>query len=106
MSPSVSGDNGSRSISGNIVIPYDRALYNTIRQTLVDGTSDTAPAYTMVGDSEYSAVKNLLARMEGVVRYEHHVPENFANYWQHLDYFAVSAAMPENYQAPFEKLYQ
>ena len=24
---------------------YDRALYNAIRQTLVDGTSDTAPAY-------------------------------------------------------------
>ena len=81
---------------------YDRALYNAIRQTLVDGTSDTAPAYTMVGDSEYSAVKNLLARMEGVVRYEHHVPENFTNYWLHLDYFAVSAAMPENYQAPFD----
>lgn len=81
---------------------YDRALYNAIRQTLVDGTSDTAPAYTMVGDSEYSAVKNLLGRLEGVVRYEHHVPENFANYWQYLDYFAVSAAMPENYQAPFD----
>ena len=81
---------------------YDRALYNAIRQTLVDGTSDTAPAYTMVGDSEYSAVKNLLGRMEGVVRYEHHVPENFTNYWQYLDYFAVSAAMPENYQAPFD----
>ena len=81
---------------------YDRALYNAIRQTLVDGTSDTAPAYTMVGDSEYSAVKNLLARMEGVVRYEHHVPENFTNYWKYLDYFAVSAAMPENYQAPFD----
>ncbi len=81
---------------------YDRALYNAIRQTLVDGTSDTAPAYTMVGDSEYSAVKNLLARMEGVTRYEHHVPENFTNYYQYLDYFAVSAAMPENYQAPFD----
>ena len=81
---------------------YDRALYNAIRQTLVDGTSDTAPAYTMVGDSEYSAVKNLLGRLEGVVRYEHHVPENFVNYWQYLDYFAVSAAMPENYQAPFD----
>ena len=81
---------------------YDRALYNAIRQTLVDGTSDTAPAYTMVGDSKYSAVKNLLGRMEGVVRYEHHVPENFANYWQYLEYFAVSAAMPENYQAPFD----
>ena len=81
---------------------YDRALYNAIRQTLVDGTSDTAPAYTMVGDSEYSAVKNLLARMEGVTRYEHHVPENFTNYYEYLDYFAVSAAMPENYQAPFD----
>ena len=81
---------------------YDRALYNAIRQTLVDGTSDTAPAYTMVGDSEYSAVKNLLGRLEGVMRYEHHVPENFVNYWQYLDYFAVSAAMPENYQAPFD----
>ena len=82
---------------------YDRDLYNTIRQTLVDGTSAAAPAYTMVakGD-EYSAVKNLLGRMEGVVRYEHHVPENFTNYYEYLDYFAVSAAMPESYQAPFE----
>ena len=81
---------------------YSRELYNTIRQTLVDGTSDTAPAYTMVSKEDYSAVKNLLGRMEGVVRYEHHVPENFTNYWKHLDYFAVSAAMPENYQAPFD----
>ena len=82
---------------------YDRALYNAIRQTLVDGTSTTAPAYTMVakGD-EYSAVKNLLGRMEGAVRYGHHVPENFTNYYEYLDYFAVSAAMPENYQAPFD----
>ena len=82
---------------------YDRALYNAIRQTLVDGTSTTAPAYTMVakGD-EYSAVKNLLGRMEGAVRYGHHVPENFTNYYEYLDYFAVSAAMPENYQAPYE----
>ena len=81
---------------------YDRALYNAIRQTLVDGTSETAPAYTMVGDSEYSAVKNLLGRLEGAVRYEHYVPENFANYWQYLDYFAVSAEMPENYQEAFD----
>ena len=82
---------------------YDRALYNTIRQTMVDGTSDAAPAYTMVakGD-EYSAVRNLIGRMEGVLRYEHHVPQNFTNYWQYLDYFAVSAEMPENYQAPLD----
>ena len=82
---------------------YDRALYNTIRKTMVDGTSDAAPAYTMVakGD-EYSAVRNLIGRMEGVLRYEHHVPQNFTNYWQYLDYFAVSAEMPENYQEPFD----
>lgn len=81
---------------------YDRALYNAVRQTIVDGISDT-PAYTMVakGD-EYSAVKNLLGRLECVVRYEHYVPENFTNYWQYLDYFAVSAEMPENYQAPLD----
>ena len=81
---------------------YDRDLYNTIRQTIVDGSSDT-PAYTMVakGD-EYSAVKNLLGRLETNLRYEHHVPENFTNYYEYLDYFAVSAAMPENYQAPYE----
>lgn len=81
---------------------YDRALYNAIRQTIVDGTSDT-PAYTMVakGD-EYSAVKNLLGRLECVVRYEYYVPENFTNYYEYLDYFAVSAEMPENYQAPFD----
>ena len=82
---------------------YDRALYNTIRQTLVDGGGGNSPAYTMVGPWEdYSAVKNLLARMDGVLRYEHYVPENFPNYWQYLDYFAVSAVMPENYQAPLD----
>ena len=81
---------------------YDRALYNTIRQTMVDGTSDTAPAYTMVGKEDYSAVKKLIGRMEGVLRYEHHVPQNFTDYWRYLDYFAVSAEMPENYQAPLD----
>ena len=79
---------------------YDRALYNTIRQTLVDGEAGNTPAYTMVGDSRYSAVKNLLGRLEGVLRYEHYVPKNFTRYYEHLDYFAVSAAIPENYQAP------
>ena len=81
---------------------YDRALYNTIRQTMVDGTSGTAPAYTMVSKEDYSAVKKLIGRMEGVLRYEHHVPQGFTNYWQYLDYFAVSAEMPENYQAPLD----
>ena len=81
---------------------YSRELYNAIRQTMVDGASDTAPAYTMVSKEDYSAVKNLIGRMEGVLRYEHHVPRNFTNYWQYLDYFAVSAEMPENYQAPLD----
>ena len=81
---------------------YSRELYNAIRQTMLDGTSGTAPAYTMVGKKDYSAVKKLVGRMEGVLRYEHHVPQNFTDYWRYLDYFAVSAEMPENYQAPLD----
>ena len=80
---------------------YSRELYNTIRQTMVDGTSEN-PAYTMVSKGDYSTVKKLIGRMEGVLRYEHHVPQNFTDYWRHLDYFAVSAEMPENYQAPLD----
>ena len=81
---------------------YSRELYNAIRQTMVDGTSEN-PAYTMVAKGDdYSAVKNLIGRMEGVLRYEHHVPRNFTDYWRYLDYFAVSAEMPENYQAPLD----
>lgn len=80
---------------------YSRELYNTIRQTMVEGTSED-PAYTIVPKEDYSAVKKLIGRMEGVLRYEHHVPQNFTNYWQYLDYFAVSAEMPENYQAPLD----
>ena len=81
---------------------YSRELYNAIRQTMVDGTSGTAPAYTQVSKEDYSAVKKLIGRMEGVLRYEHHVPRNFTDYWRYLDYFAVSAEMPENYQAPLD----
>ena len=81
---------------------YSRELYNAIRQTMLDGTSDTAPAYTQVSKEDYSAVKKLIGRMEGVLRYEHHVPRNFTDYWRYLDYFAVSAEMPENYQAPLD----
>ena len=81
---------------------YSRELYNAIRQTMLDGTSAAAPAYTMVGKEDYSAVKKLIGRMEGVLRYEHHVPQGFTDYWRYLDYFAVSAEMPENYQAPLD----
>ncbi len=81
---------------------YDRELYNTIRQTMLDGTSQN-PAYTMVAKGEdYSAVVNVLGRLSGVQRYEHHTPNNFRNYWQYLDYLAVSAEIPENYLAPLE----
>ena len=85
---------------------YDRELYNAIRQTLVDGgrqaESGYRYAYTMVSDGAYSEVKNLLGRMDGAVRYEHHVPENLANYYEYLDYFAVSAETPENYRAALD----
>lgn len=79
----------------------NRNLYNAIRQTLVDtGKQDNASyryAYTMVGDEDYSTAKNVLGRMDGVVRYEHHVPANLGNYYAYLDYFAVSVEEPENY---------
>lgn len=78
---------------------YDRDLYNAIRQTLVDGNS-TTPAYTMVSKDNYGAVKRMLGRMDGLVRYEHYVPKNLSNYYEYLDYYAVSAQMPDDYQAP------
>ncbi len=77
---------------------YNRALYNTIRQTLVDSGAGSAPAYTMVAQgADYSAAIDLLGRMSGAIRYEHYVPANFTNYWQYPSYFSVSAAMPENF---------
>ena len=78
---------------------YDRALYNTIRQTLVDGGPGTAPAYTMVAKENYGEVKRLLGRMDNTRWLEHYVPDNFTNYWQYLGYFAVSEKEPEQYQA-------
>ena len=85
---------------------YDRALYNAIRQTLVDmGTENSAGdrcAYTMVSKDNYSAVKRMLGRMDGLFRYEHYVPQNLANYYEYLDYFAVSAAMPDDYQSAYD----
>ena len=76
---------------------YDRNLYNAIRQTLVDGNS-AAPAYTMVSKENYGEVKRLLGRMDGYFWYDHYVPQNFTNYYEYLDYFAVSAEMPADYQ--------
>jgi len=82
---------------------YTRELYNTIRQTMVDGEPGPFPAYTMVAKgNDYKTMKSLIGRMEGIRRYEHYVPQDFTNYWQYLDYFAVSADMPENYQAPLD----
>lgn len=78
---------------------YDRALYNTIRQTLVDGGPGTAPAYTMVDKEDYGTVKRVLGQMDGTRRLEHYVPENFVNYYEYLSYFAVTFKTPEQYHA-------
>jgi len=81
---------------------YSRDLYNTIRQTLVDGNS-TFPAYTMVAKGDdYSAAMWLLGRIDGLFQYEHFVPRNLRNYYEYLDYFAVSTQMPNNYQMAFD----
>ena len=81
---------------------YDRALYNTIRQTLTDiGTvnnTGTGTAYTMVSKGNYGAVKELLGRMDGYFWYDHYVPQNLTNYYEYLDYFAVSAEVSADYQ--------
>ena len=77
---------------------YSRELYNAIRQTLVDGTSEN-PAYTMVAYENYSAVKDLLGRLDGLYWHDHYVPPTLSNYWQYLDYFAVSATIPDEYKA-------
>lgn len=81
---------------------YTKELYNAIRQTLVDGNSETAPAYTMVSKENYGEVKRMLGRMDGLYQHEHHVPQNFANYYEYLDYFAVSFQMPDNYQPAYD----
>ena len=78
---------------------YDRALYNTIRQTLVDGGPGSAPAYTRVDKQNYGEVKRLLGRMDGTRWLKHYVPDNFTNYYEYLDYFAVSYEAPEQYQS-------
>ncbi len=79
---------------------YDRNLYNTIRQTLVDGDAIDPPAYTMVAKGDYGTVKTLIERLDNIKWFEHYVPDNFTNYWQYLDYYAVSSKMPEQYEAP------
>lgn len=82
---------------------YDRALYNTIRQTLVDGDAIDPPAYTMVAKGDdYSAVKNVIGRLDNTKFFEHYVPANFTNYWQYLDYFAVSSKVPPQFEAPLD----
>ena len=81
---------------------YDRPLYDAIRQTMVDGTGPDAPgdqfAYTMVEDEHYSEVIQALGRLDGIVRYEHHIPTTLKNYHEYPDYFAVAAERPAAYQ--------
>ena len=79
---------------------YDRNLYNTIRQTLVDGDAIDPPAYTMVAKgADYSAVVNVIGRLDNAKWFEHYVPANFENYWEYLDYFAVSSKVPPQFEA-------
>lgn len=82
--------------------PYDRNLYNAIRQTLVDGAPGDNPAYTMVSKADYSAVKMVLGRMDNTRWLEFYVPQNFTNYYEYLDYFAVGVKIPEQYNAARE----
>ena len=85
---------------------YDRELYNTMRQTLVDeGKQDGAGyeyAYTMVSKDDYSAVKRFIGRLDCGTTYDHHVPHNLTNYYEYLDYFAISVGIPENYKTAIE----
>ena len=83
---------------------YDRELYNAIRQTLEDAAARTAApddglAYTMVAYKDYSAVKNLLGRLDGLYWHEHYVPPALSNYYEYLRCFAVSATIPKGYRA-------
>lgn len=78
---------------------YDQALYNAIRQTLVNGGPGSAPAYTMVDKQNYGEVKRLLGRMDNPRWLQHYVPQNFTNYYEFLDYFAVSIKVPEQQAA-------
>jgi len=86
--------------------PFTRELYNAIRQTLVDiGTENSTGdrcAYTMVSKNDYSAVKQMVGRMDGLLWYEHYVPQNLVNYYEYPDYFALSAQMPESYGSAYD----
>lgn len=81
---------------------YDWALYNAIRQTLTDEGTDNSTgsrcAYTMVSKDNYGEVKRMLGRMDGYFWYDHYVSQNFSNYYEYLDYFAVSAEISPDYQ--------
>ncbi len=45
---------------------YTRELYNTVRQTILDGTPGDHPAYTMVPQNNYGTVKRLVGRRDAV----------------------------------------
>jgi len=38
-----------------------------------------------------------MGRMDGSKVHDHHVPQNLRNYYEYLDYFAMSAETPDNY---------
>lgn len=76
---------------------YTRELYNTIRQTLVDGKAGDQPAFTK---ASYNDVNRVLTYMCGVFTYDKYSPQNFPNHYEHPNYFAVNAWIPETVEAP------
>lgn len=80
---------------------FTRELYNAIRQTIVDGKAGDQPAFTVVTPENTTPVNRVLSYISsGVPSYDKYAPQNFPNHYEHPGYFAVSAYIPENLQAP------
>jgi len=82
----------------------DRALYNTLCQTMADAGTDKSAgvncAYTMASQANYSAAMRLVGRVYGVTRYENYTPKSVTNYYQYPSYFALAAETLEIHKAP------
>lgn len=100
------GDFSRQANSAVFTSVYDRSLYNALRQSIVDidrlEDADYRCGYTMVSDADYSAVKAMIGRMDGLHCYGHYVPKNLSNYYDYLNYFALSIQVPANYEAAFD----
>lgn len=85
---------------------FTRELYNTVKQTLIDGEAGSQPAFTTIARSDYnsySAITRMLSNLGGgIYFYEEFAPQNFSNHYEYPGYFAVSPRMPEIHKAPME----